>query len=196
MTRKTPPTARQTHKQPAPQLMPLTTSVWPPTTKTRPTLLPLTPTTHTILPAKTRPILRTRSIITPQTTKSHNLHRLNERTPQTINCSVGSPLPSHGPTTTTGYLPPLENDTGTLYHPTYTASSRTAITCCTPLTKSRIPSLSKNAYLHTHARTKLPRYNLTLTPRNLRGYPTNVPRLPTACPRRPKIHQTHSNSNT
>ena len=91
--------------------------------------------------SQTRSIPRTRSIITPQTTKSHNLPRLNERTPQTINYSVGFPLPSHGPTTATFYLPHSENDTGTLYHPTYTASSQTAITCWTPLTKSTIPSL-------------------------------------------------------
>ena len=79
-------------------------------------------------------------------------HHLNERTPQTINYSVGFPPLSHGPTTATGYPPPLENDTDTLCHPTYTASSRTTSTCWTPLTRSMTLSPSKNAYLHTHDR--------------------------------------------
>ena len=92
-------------------------------------------------------------ITIPQTTKSHNPHRLmNERTLPTIKYSDGSPLLSHGPTTATGYPPPLENDMGTLSHPMYTASSQTAITCWTPPTKSTIPLLSKNAYSPTHTR--------------------------------------------
>ena len=128
-----------------------TTSAWPPTMTTWPTPFPLTPITPTTLPAQMRLIPRTRNITTPQTIKSHNPHRLNERTQQTIKYLDGSPLLSHGPTTATGYPPPLENDTGLLSHPMNTGSSQTAITCWAPLTKSTIPSLSKNAHSHTHA---------------------------------------------
>ena len=109
----------------------------------------MTPTT---LPAQMRPIPRTRIITTPQTTKSHNPHHPNERTQQTTKYLDGSPLLSHGPITATGYPPPLENATDTHSHQMYIASSQTATTCWTPPTRSTIPSLSKNAYSHTHAR--------------------------------------------
>ena len=76
-----------------------------------------------------------------------------------------------------------------------------ANTCWAPPTKSTIPSLSKNAYSHTHARAS---HGQTISPQShphnarsrLRGHPTNVPRLPTTRPRRPTIHKTHTNSPT
>jgi hypothetical protein len=79
-------------------------------------------------------------------------HHPNERTQQTIKYSDGSTLLSHVPITATGYPPLLDNATSTHSHQMYIASSQTATTCWTPPTKSTIPSLSKNAYSHTHAR--------------------------------------------
>jgi hypothetical protein len=87
---------------------------------------------HTTLQAQTRPIHRTHNTTTPQTTKSHNHDPLNEQTQPTIKSSDGSLSLSHGQSSAIGYLPPFENDMGTLFHPMSTASSQIANTCWTP----------------------------------------------------------------